>query len=590
MSFKYAMVDDESDSLILEKEVKFTAGSSRMAELQALLEKERQDMEYEDRVHAPVEKNTILIEDWDSMDMEEEPDETRQTIETVFNPDIEDKDRLFALNRLFRMDSDDGNMTMSIINHTLATHPGGHILKTVLETISQTNFPVENSFRIIHMLFLSYPSRRSEILDAMEALISSRLSTPLRANLIYYLIMNQSHITRGLDKARDLVLDTSIDISFRLKFLLTLDTIRIPNMNSFSMDRDLYMTWSKDLLMTFVRSPYIQTSHRVIVSNILLGKYDLQKDESDIILNFLMGIGRDTHEDYNTRADALDIVVYTARRNNNTQMYIQANAELQALGIGRGGQSGIYGNAQNVHEKSITQSALKVLDYIESKMEKINVEEFDTVRDRIMDHVWSQKPAKPSVESKEDPVYIEYRKAKKEYRQKCDAISYSITRISLDFAVYGMRNRTLMDILCMMWAYICQHEHKDELVKRLEEELVDASGLCSTGHAFRLLNIISGYDEVSIGISIEDEFLAKVHKMLNEYIMSLKDERIDSVLSEMTEKGGSLIARDEYRRFVSNALTNLEPKIWDEFSDRLDHTDFSIYMRKALMKYDDEDF
>ena len=139
-----------------------------------------------------------------------------------------------------------------------------------------------------------------------------------------------------------------------------------------------------------------------------------------------------------------------------------------------------------------------------------------------------------------------------------------------------------------MWTYANGHQHKDELVKRLEEELIDASGLCSTGHAFRLLNIISGYDEVSIGISIEDEFMAKAQRMLNEYIMGMKEA--DDVLGEMTEKSDSLIAKDAYRGFVSKALTYLEASIWDEFSDRIDHTDFNIYMRKLMMKYDDEQF
>ncbi len=589
MSFAYARVDDDSDSLILEKEVKFTAGSSRMNDLLELLIKEREDMDMS-RIDnpTPIEKNSILIEDWDSMDMEEEPDEMRQTIETIFNPDIENTNRIDALNKLFRMDSDDGNMTLSVINHTLSTRPGSHILDTVLETISQSNFPVENSYRLIHMLFISYPSRRNDILDDMNRMINTRLPTPMRANLIKYLIMNESHQTTGLNRAKELVMDGDIDIEFRLRFILDLHTIRMPNMADFHLEKKMYEGWSKAILMTFIRSPYIQTSHRVIVANILLGKYSLDRDESDIILSFLLGIGRDRHEDYNTRADALDIVVSTARRLGHHELYIDANAELHALGITRGGQRDIYGNAQNVHEKSIVQSALKVLEYIENKVETITIEDFDTVRDAIMNYIWSQKPAKPNVESKEDPVYQEYKKNKSMYKKKADAVSYSLTRISLDYVVYGMKNRTLRDILCMMWGYINQHQYKDELIKRLEEELIDASGLCSTGHAFRLLNIISGYDEIGIGISIEDEFMAKVQKMLNEYIMGM--EKVDDVLGEMTEKGESLIGKDTYRRFVSNALTNLESKIWDEFSDRIDHTDFNIYMRKVMMKYDDEDF
>lgn len=598
MSFAYARVDDESDSLILEKEVKFTAGSIRMMELQALLSEERKDMIYLDEQLecGPKDKTSILIDNWneDELNDELEPDEMRQTIETVFNPDVENTDRIGALNKLFRLDSDDGNMTLTVINHTLSTRPGSHILDTILDSISQIDFSLENSYRLLHMLFLSYPSKRESILDAMERILYTherKIPSPIRANIIKYLIMNKTHQSRGLDQARDLVFDEDIDIGFRLRFILDLDTIRMPNMNDFSMEKDLYMDWSKKVLLVFVKSIYLSTGHRVIVSNILLGKYSLERDESETVLDILFGIGRSQRENYNTRADALDVVVSNARRFGYTDIYQEANAELHALGVTKSGKD-IYSNAQNVHEKSIVQSALNVLTYIEEQISKknIRVESFDKTRDAFMATVWSQKPAKHVVE-KNDPRYIEYKELKRKYRMKVDAISYSLTRISLDYAVYGMRNRTLMDIMCILWAYLDQHQYKDELIQRMEEELIDASGLCSTGHAFRLLNIISGYDEVAIGISIEDEFMAKVQKMLNEYIMNMKDEeKIDSVLGEMTDKGTSLIGRDEYRRFVSNALTNLEPRIWDEFSDRIDHADFNLYMRKALMKYDDEDF
>jgi predicted house-cleaning noncanonical NTP pyrophosphatase (MazG superfamily) len=46
-----------------------------------------------------------------------------------------------------------------------------------------------------------------------------------------------------------------------------------------------------------------------------------------------------------------------------------------------------------------------------------------------------------------------------------------------------------------LWAYIRSHEHKEELVKRLTEELKDSLDVCANGKLARLLNVVEGYME-----------------------------------------------------------------------------------------------
>ena len=46
-----------------------------------------------------------------------------------------------------------------------------------------------------------------------------------------------------------------------------------------------------------------------------------------------------------------------------------------------------------------------------------------------------------------------------------------------------------------LWAYIRSHEHKEELVKRLTEELGDSLDVCANGKLARLLNVVEGYME-----------------------------------------------------------------------------------------------
>jgi predicted house-cleaning noncanonical NTP pyrophosphatase (MazG superfamily) len=51
------------------------------------------------------------------------------------------------------------------------------------------------------------------------------------------------------------------------------------------------------------------------------------------------------------------------------------------------------------------------------------------------------------------------------------------------------------DVFDHLWAYIRGHEHKEELVKRLSEEIRDGVGMCANGKLARLLNVVEGYME-----------------------------------------------------------------------------------------------
>ena len=53
-----------------------------------------------------------------------------------------------------------------------------------------------------------------------------------------------------------------------------------------------------------------------------------------------------------------------------------------------------------------------------------------------------------------------------------------------------------------LWAYIRGHEHKNELIKRLVEELNDSLDVCANGKLARLLNVVEGYME---GISTANQ-------------------------------------------------------------------------------------
>jgi len=56
------------------------------------------------------------------------------------------------------------------------------------------------------------------------------------------------------------------------------------------------------------------------------------------------------------------------------------------------------------------------------------------------------------------------------------------------------RTVTYKEVFAHVWAYIRSSEHKQELVKRLVEELEDGLGTCPNGQLARLLNVLQGYE------------------------------------------------------------------------------------------------
>jgi hypothetical protein len=66
---------------------------------------------------------------------------------------------------------------------------------------------------------------------------------------------------------------------------------------------------------------------------------------------------------------------------------------------------------------------------------------------------------------------------------------------------------TYRDVLDHVWAFIKRHEHREDLCRRLGEELSDSVGVCANGRLARLLNTLQGYDlSLPCAESFQDRF------------------------------------------------------------------------------------
>ena len=131
----------------------------------------------------------------------------------------------------------------------------------------------------------------------------------------------------------------------------------------------------------------------------------------------------------------------------------------------------------------------------------------------------------------------------------------------------------LCDILIMIWVKIKVSKDKEELEKRLIEEMEDMNGLCATGHLSRLINILSGFfDDMSIKISFKDQVKNYVYNHYNKILMSDKySDRSETIIDEMTESSldkkktlMKMVEDNDYKHELKMEFMNIK---LDEFEE-----------------------
>lgn len=81
-------------------------------------------------------------------------------------------------------------------------------------------------------------------------------------------------------------------------------------------------------------------------------------------------------------------------------------------------------------------------------------------------------------------------------------ISYILDNMS-DETVHEQTGVTYAELFRYVFYYIWNSEHYDELIKILEEEIIEGSGLCFVGRLTRLVNVLSGYHD-GVTLQIDD--------------------------------------------------------------------------------------
>jgi hypothetical protein len=162
----------------------------------------------------------------------------------------------------------------------------------------------------------------------------------------------------------------------------------------------------------------------------------------------------------------------------------------------------VYNDSQNVHESSINKSVIDAAKKLISEYKP----------ERILTFEYSQY----------------------EYNER-DKIKESIHRIMTDVTTFN-NGFTLYEVYQSLLQKIETSSNKDELYKRLKEELIDMSGLCATGHLSRLLMVSQGFDnnETMVKMDIDKEMYSKIKSYLDKAIQEAEnsDDLIESLVGD----------------------------------------------------------
>jgi hypothetical protein len=249
------------------------------------------------------------------------------------------------------------------------------------------------------------------------------LATPCRIDAIITLMKNPIYKEECLVYFCMVINDTNIDPLYRYKTIQSLEfKLEVEN------DKKYFTKKACVVYLDNLKNP---VTYRILAGQYLLRKCDVDLDMRDWIEKYLLSFAKDETLSINVRADAVDVLLQLGEK----EVRKEAAELILILGAVGGIVRTVFDNSQNVHHKSIEDSANKILEFLNS-VRSVNEEgkeiDFDYVRKEILDLV---KEKEPKFDEKENY---------KSYKEKIEA---ALTRIFIDRAVYSRYNMSLMMIL-----------------------------------------------------------------------------------------------------------------------------------------------
>lgn len=125
-------------------------------------------------------------------------------------------------------------------------------------------------------------------------------------------------------------------------------------------------------------------------------------------------------------------------------------------------------------------------------------------------------------------------------------IQFADTYLTDTFVTYEM-------VFEKVYNRIMRHPDKPQLLRRLEQEILDSNGMCFTGCITRLVNVLVGYyDDIHIAISDASQINARIDLCINTYSSSkqLLHQKIYESLHELD------VPDNQIQEWIDNLVYN----------------------------------
>lgn len=94
----------------------------------------------------------------------------------------------------------------------------------------------------------------------------------------------------------------------------------------------------------------------------------------------------------------------------------------------------------------------------------------------------------------------------------------------------------LTSLFASIWKYINSSQYKQELVKRLYDELLDCQDVCLSGKFIRLVNVVNGFDNFEVSPGKKEYNKSYIFHQLNKKINVLEIENFTSQVEKIINK------------------------------------------------------
>ena len=483
--------------------------------------------------------------------------------------------------------------------------------QTLVKIIKESMIPIDLKYECAKLIYNEYKERNKEsnsnIYLGYELLIyilnkckNDNLHRLIRLEILKILVETYEYKLQVESCILDYLSDKELSEFDRYRDMLDLSE------NSKTKPLYIYYIFEKICLSGLLSSRYIILGAQFVFNNSLFSEVEKFSIEKEIIR-----LCQDNMLDYYIRADGADFLI-------TTQGVTDEGREIgreTIIELGRNNNiNNIYNDRQNVHDEYIDTCVKNIIEIIIN----INLENklnYDDMCNEIIklfckknDIELTEDNIKISIKDKQIPTiqltteddYIITKEPdiiEPTNIIQLNSIKSSLGRFQLDRSMYSDVGKT-QTLFVKVWNIINQHEHKDELTKRLFEELIDMNGTCSTGHTSRLANVFSGFELngeiIKLNIDCKSEMtavtMAKINRRIQDLSLSgnLEDEKYQSNLMDEMMWNSNFENRVNLNRFIRENIMSIREELYKEYVTEqklINDEKFEINFRSILDKF-----